>query len=557
MASIPTVPSNDESWEDIHDDEDSLEEDDSVWKDLKEGWKQHFVAVLVALLATTFAYQRSQQFVVEDSQHPLHKLVNERHAHLSDYRRTANLTFCDDLAIRPSDELRLMDFNIPNRLLPALQAHYTADDLEDDDYSRANEFVSSEDEQFQCLLDKVATTQKSYVAGLTYYYPSPTVDSMYADRQAVSVKANPSRLTPVHLTFTGFAAKFVNLSPQPLLLYWDGVREGNDRLVGEIAPMESLGTATTPGQSFRITPVYDSSHALDRWVVTADEPVLYYEPELPADLSPTLRRQYDWQKLNQDFATHYLIHAKRPWLANFPRAFPVYPLWPATRFGETHTVGEFTLKVASVTPRVFEIDNFASATECEQLIALAQGNFHKSTVYSGASPLHEAQTRSSSNAWLARETAALTDQLYQRAAKVMQLDDALLRAPLDDGWDRADEHSVAESLQVVHYRVGEEYTAHHDFVYPKMTARHQPTRFATLLLYLNDDYEGGQTVFPRAANAQHHDGVRIEPSRGKAVLFYNVLPDGNVDDLSQHSSEPVTRGEKYLANLWVWEPHIY
>ena len=41
-----------------------------------------------------------------------------------------------------------------------------------------------------------------------------------------------------------------------------------------------------------------------------------------------------------------------------------------------------------------------------------------------------------------------------------------------------------------------------------------------------------------------------------AVLFYNVLPDGNVDDFSQHGSQPIKEGEKFLANLWVWEPVI-
>jgi len=35
------------------------------------------------------------------------------------------------------------------------------------------------------------------------------------------------------------------------------------------------------------------------------------------------------------------------------------------------------------------------------------------------------------------------------------------------------------------------------------------------------------------------------------VLFYSQLPDGNMDDFSQHAAEPVTDGEKWLINLWT------
>ena len=89
-----------------------------------------------------------------------------------------------------------------------------------------------------------------------------------------------------------------------------------------------------------------------------------------------------------------------------------------------------------------------------------------------------------------------------------------------------------------------------------MRHRYQPTRYATLLLYLNDNFGGGQTNFPRAINPTHHDGLTVTPQKGKAVLFYNMLPDGNVDDLSQHQALPVTEGEKWLANLWIWDPVI-
>jgi prolyl 4-hydroxylase len=207
-----------------------------------------------------------------------------------------------------------------------------------------------------------------------------------------------------------------------------------------------------------------------------------------------------------------------------------------------------------VTPRVFSIENFLSAEECDQLVSLAvQQGLHASTVYSGSldRQQRDLHTRSSVNTWLARSTAELTDRVYRRAATVLGVDEALLRAPVDGDDDRVHAHasSLAESLQVVRYKRGQEYTAHHDFVYPSPRHRLQPTRFATLLMYLNDDYTGGQTVFPRAANMHYHDGVAIAPKKGTAVLFYNVLPDGNVDDLSQHSSRPVDQGEKVRWGL--------
>jgi prolyl 4-hydroxylase len=217
----------------------------------------------------------------------------------------------------------------------------------------------------------------------------------------------------------------------------------------------------------------------------------------------------------------------------------------------------YQLTVESVTPRVFSIEDFLSPDECDQLVQLAvQQGLQASTVYSGslAKQQRDLHTRSSMNAWLARSTANLTDRVYRRAATVLAMDEALLQAPVHD--DDDDEHhlhphssSLAESLQVVRYKRKQEYTAHHDFVHPSQTHRLQPTRFATLLLYLNDDFTGGQTVFPRAVNAHFHDGITIEPRKGKAVLFYNVLPDGNVDDLSIHSSKPVEKGEKVRGSL--------
>ena len=80
----------------------------------------------------------------------------------------------------------------------------------------------------------------------------------------------------------------------------------------------------------------------------------------------------------------------------------------------------------------------------------------------------------------------------------------------------------------------------------------QASRFATLLLYLNEGMEGGETSFPRWLNGETTEILEVKPEVGKAVLFYNVLPDGNYDERSQHAAKPVIKGEKWLTNLWVW-----
>merc|ERR1712238_403706 len=115
-----------------------------------------------------------------------------------------------------------------------------------------------------------------------------------------------------------------------------------------------------------------------------------------------------------------------------------------------------------------------------------------------------------------------------RAADVLQIDESLLRHRNEyEKSDLSTHHSIAEALQLVRYTKGQTYTPHHDFLYPSITNRYQPSRYATLILYLNEGMQGGETTFPRAVN---------------------------FDDLSQHSGSVVDDGEKWIANMWIWDP---
>jgi prolyl 4-hydroxylase len=567
---------NDDSDDDEKDD-DEENEAASWFQELREHWRQHTLAVLVAILTTAAAHPYRSPAPMVHAPAPAPTLhLYDAHEHLNGYTRTANITFCDTPLFSKDHYWKVMNFHVSKDLLPALHAHYSADVWHDVDYSRVLASLEQLPSHWQmdCIQQLAASSSVSYIRGLTHYYPDPSIDTLYPDYDPTAeakMSANgleTKPLRPAHLTFTGFGVKFFNLSPKPVLLYWDAREER--KLVGEIAPFESLGTATTPGQSFSMTPLYDADHAMARWVVTADDVTLYWDPmkdDQIQQLSQQEQLLYQMQKLNQEFAKHYLIHSRRAWLSQFPRAFPLHPMWETSYIHQKHVYRDeeegrdYRIRVESVLPKVLTISHFLSDSECDALIHLAQNEgLQASTVYSGSRKMRDSSTRSSDNTWLERgNITSLTDTIYRRAARLLRLDESLFQKPVDDEVP-AHHHSIAESLQVVRYRAGEEYTAHHDFVYPSQQLWYQPTRFATVLMYLNDDFEGGHTVFPRAVTRGHHDGVRIRPKKGTAVLFYSMLPDGNVDDRSQHASEPVQSGAKvrffstYCSQLFVFSP---
>lgn len=96
-----------------------------------------------------------------------------------------------------------------------------------------------------------------------------------------------------------------------------------------------------------------------------------------------------------------------------------------------------------------------------------------------------------------------------------------------------------ELLQILRYRPGQEYRPHFDAI---GGASNQ--RILTILVYLNDDYEGGGTRFTTS-------GVTVTGRKGDALLFRNADDNGRPDANSQHAGEPVKTGEKFLASRWI------
>lgn len=96
-----------------------------------------------------------------------------------------------------------------------------------------------------------------------------------------------------------------------------------------------------------------------------------------------------------------------------------------------------------------------------------------------------------------------------------------------------------EPLQLLRYRPGGEYKPHMDALPAEPNQR-----VLTVLVYLSEDYEGGETSFPRT-------GLSFRGRAGDALIFRNAGPDGRPDPLSLHAGLPVAKGVKYLASRWI------
>ena len=106
-----------------------------------------------------------------------------------------------------------------------------------------------------------------------------------------------------------------------------------------------------------------------------------------------------------------------------------------------------------------------------------------------------------------------------------------------------------EWSQVLHYAVGQTFDWHVDWLDPALpgyaadlAARGQ--RIATCLVFLNDDFEGGETAFEAG-------GLRHRGKKGDALLWANTLPDGSIDRRTRHAGLPPTKGEKWVLSQWL------
>lgn len=106
-----------------------------------------------------------------------------------------------------------------------------------------------------------------------------------------------------------------------------------------------------------------------------------------------------------------------------------------------------------------------------------------------------------------------------------------------------------EPAVVLHYDVGEQISNHFDFIDPETPdyeneIARNGERIVTFLIYLNDDYSGGETELPEL-------GICHKGQRGEGLFFVNIQEDGSADVRTVHAGRPTTSGEKWIVSQFI------
>lgn len=94
---------------------------------------------------------------------------------------------------------------------------------------------------------------------------------------------------------------------------------------------------------------------------------------------------------------------------------------------------------------------------------------------------------------------------------------------------------INERIRFYRYDVGQQFDWHRDGYFERENGERS---FFTFMVYLNDDFAGGETSFAELTRfGGYSDTIAVTPRKGMALIFHHPIP---------HKGQPVASGRKYV-----------
>ena len=181
------------------------------------------------------------------------------------------------------------------------------------------------------------------------------------------------------------------------------------------------------------------------------------------------------------------------------------------------------------------LPEFITSDECKNLIGLINKDLNESTVGLGGERVVD-DSRKSETTFLC-DCSKMVMALKHKIAKQLDVNVNQL-----------------EGLQGQKYSKEGYFNDHHDAFDPvnlKKFGLKSGNRIKTLMIYLNQECEGGLTTFPVVDRS-------FMPLTGCAITWDNLKEDGKIQPAAKHKAERVAFGEKYVVTAWCrekeWDP---
>lgn len=176
---------------------------------------------------------------------------------------------------------------------------------------------------------------------------------------------------------------------------------------------------------------------------------------------------------------------------------------------------------------VFVVEDFFTIAECSKHIEISEDiGFEEALVTTARGSIRATGLRNNDRVMF--KSREIADWLWERASDFVP-----------NEFEGRSAVGINELIRFYRYESGQQFNWHQDFPFERDNGEQS---YLTLLIYLNDDFTGGETSFDDSYSVESFDEFMVTPKQGVALFF---------EHQTHHKGEPVRSGCKYVMRTDV------